>query len=704
MTRHYDPGTAAPEAPSSASSERPATTPAPIANDDLCDLTWVADPRLSPDGKWIAFTRVWVDKEADAYRTRIQIIEREGGEPRDLTSGVLDSQPRWSPDGKFLAFVRGEEGKDKDAQIFVLPMAGGEGRKLTTLKGGASDPAWSPDGKRIAFRSGHNPALDTEEKPKPKNEPCRVVTRPVFRWDNAGFMDFAHQKHVWVVDAAGGAPRQITTGKKFEEDQLRWWPDGKWLMFVSDRRAEPWFGGEHSDLWAVSPDLPQPTEGENLKKVTEFDGPVRAWTPGPEGRIVMIGFFQPAKPRSYDRPSLLLAEGTWPARPRDVGASHDFDFGEAISSDQHPPRGGGETPLAFADGGRSVITVVGKHGAAQLVRVKLDSGTVEPLTDARREVLHGTATPDGSRWAITIDDAASPLELASFDLASGAFARLHDSNAPLRGSRRMSEVEEFWYDSFDGRKIQGWIVKPPDFDAKKQYPLILEIHGGPHTAYGQAFYHEFHAFAALGFVVLYTNPRGSTTYGQEFGNIIQYKYPGDDYHDLMAGVDALIARGYVDETRMGVTGGSGGGLLTNWVITRTKRFKAAVTQRCVADWASMWYSSDFTLFEENWFEKPPFEDPKPYLERSPVTFAKQIETPLMVIHSEDDWRTPIGQGEAMARALQQQRKTVVTVRFPGEGHELSRSGAPSRRVQRLQHISQWFQRYLLGKTFPEYET
>ncbi|MGH7742734.1 MAG: hypothetical protein ACRENS_12025, partial [Candidatus Eiseniibacteriota bacterium] len=504
MSRHFDPGAAAPAPPAQGSAKRPAETAALITHDDIFELTWIADPRISPDGRSIAFTRVWVDREADAYRTRIQIVDSSGGTPRDLTSGVLDSQPRWSPDGRFLAFVRGEEGKDKDAHIFILPMNGGESRKLTSLKGGASDPAWSPDGRRIAFRSGHNPALDAEEKPKPKNAPCRVVTRPVFRWDNAGYSDFDHLKHVWVVDAEGGSPRQLTTGNRFEEDQLRFSPDGKWLMFVSDRREEPWFGGEHSDLWAVSPDLAEGTDGQAMRRVTEFSGPVRAWTMNAEGKLAIIGYFQPEKPRSYDRPSLLYAEGAWPMKPRDAGAAHDFDFGEAISSDQHPPRGGGETPLAFGDGGKSVITVVGKHGAAQLVRVKLDSGTVEPLTEAKREVLHGTATADGTRWAVTVGDAGTLLELASLDLASGALTRLHDSNAAWNAARRKSAVEEIWYDSFDGRKIQGWIVKPPDFDAKKKYPLILEIHGGPHTAYGQSFYHEFHAFAAMGFVILYT--------------------------------------------------------------------------------------------------------------------------------------------------------------------------------------------------------
>jgi dipeptidyl aminopeptidase/acylaminoacyl peptidase len=672
--------------------------------DDLLALRWIADPRISPDGTRIAFTLVWVDREADAYRTRIQIVDAAGGAPRDFTAGSFDSQPRWSPDGRFLAFVRGEEGKDKDAHLFVLPMSGGEARALTSLKRGASDPEWSPDGKRIAFRSGHNPAIDVEPRQKPKNEACRVVTRPVFRWDNATFTDFDHLKHVWVVNAEGGTPRQITTGRRFEEDQLRWSPDGRWLMFVSDRRAEPWFGGEHSDLWAVSPDLETPTDGEALKKVVDFTGPVRHWVMDQASRIAIIGFVQPANFRSYDRPSLLFAEGAWPARVRDVGAAYDFDFGESISSDQHPPRGGGETPLAFADGGKSVLTVVGRRGASQLTRVHLADARIEPLTDDKHEVQNGAATADGARWAITMGDASTPLELFAFDATAKTPRRVCGVNDELLAQAAKTAVEEIEYASFDGRRIQGWIVRPPGFDPKKKYPLILEIHGGPHTAYGQSFYHEFHMLAEAGYVVLFTNPRGSTTYGQEFGNVIQYKYPGDDYLDLMAGVDAVIARGSIDESRMGVTGGSGGGLLTNWVIVKTRRFAAAVTQRCVSDWSSMYYSCDFTLFTPSWFRKPPFEDAKEYADRSPVTYAAEIQTPLMVIHSDDDWRTPIGQGEAMFRALLQQRKSAVMVRFPAEGHELSRSGMPSRRLQRLEHIRKWFDKHLLGAKIPDYDT
>ena len=268
----------------------------------------------------------------------------------------------------------------------------------------------------------------------------------------------------------------------------------------------------------------------------------------------------------------------------------------------------------------------------------------------------------------------------------------------------MNEPEEIWYTSFDGRKIQGWILKPPAFDATKKYPFILQIHGGPHSAYGNTFTHEFQWMAAKGYVVLYTNPRGSSNYGQDFGNIIQYNYPGDDYKDLMAGVDEVLKKGYVDETRLGVTGGSGGGLLTNWVVTQTSRFKAAVSQRDISDWANFWYTADFTLFTPTWFRKAPFEDPADYARRSPITHVAKIQTPLMFILGDEDWRTPpAAGGEDLFRALKYLKRPTVMVRFPGESHELSRSGRPWHRVERLQHIVGWFDKWLLGKEIATYE-
>ena len=262
----------------------------------------------------------------------------------------------------------------------------------------------------------------------------------------------------------------------------------------------------------------------------------------------------------------------------------------------------------------------------------------------------------------------------------------------------MNEPEEIWYTSFDGRKIQGWILKPPAFDATKKYPFILQIHGGPHSAYGNTFTHEFQWMAAKGYVVLYTNPRGSSNYGQDFGNIIQYNYPGDDYKDLMAGVDEVLKKGYIDETRLGVTGGSGGGLLTNWVVTQTTRFKAAVSQRDISDWSNFWYTADFTLFTPTWFRKAPFEDPADFARRSPITYVAKIQTPLMFILGDEDWRTPpAAGGEDLFRALKYLKRPTVMVRFPGESHELSRSGRPWHRVERLQHIVGWFDKWLLGK-------
>jgi dipeptidyl aminopeptidase/acylaminoacyl peptidase len=316
------------------------------------------------------------------------------------------------------------------------------------------------------------------------------------------------------------------------------------------------------------------------------------------------------------------------------------------------------------------------------------------------------ASNDGGMVALTVSSFTNIGDLFIADGKQSTNASLRQvthMNDELFATLDLSAPEEIWYDSFDGKKIQGWIVKPPAFDASRKYPLILEIHGGPHLPYGNTFMHEFLWMAAKGYVVLYTNPRGSTSYGQDFGNLIQFHYPGDDYKDLMAGVDAVIAKGYIDDKRLGVTGGSGGGVLTNWIITQTPRFAAAVSQRSIADWYGFWFTTDFWLSQPQWFKAAPWEDPADFAARSPITHIANVTTPLMLVEGDADMRTPPADGgEIMFRALKYMKKPVVMVRFPGETHELSRSGAPRHRVERLQHIVGWFDQYLQGQKTDTY--
>jgi len=674
-----------------------------MLEEDLLRFRWVADPRISPDGSRIAFTLVSVDQEADEYRTHLWLVDVPVGEaapeaPRQVTFGGRDSQPRWSPDGRTLAFVRKAAGED-DAQIHLLPLQGGEPRKLTTLKSGASSPAWSPDGARIVFTSGHNAALDTPDSKKPKHEPARVVTRPEWRWNNEGFTDWEHLDHVWIVDVATGAARALTQGTRFRESAPRFSRDGRHVLYLTDRREQPWFArpAEHTQIRALPADLASPTDGADATLVADITGPIAAFVEGEGGRFAAIGGTRGEVVNSYDQNDLLLLEGAWPIRTaRVLTAGADLAVGEGINSDQHPPRGGGEPPLGFtADGG--VVFSYASRGAAPLARMDVGTGMLDALSGRDHEVIAGSVSADGRRAAVTFGSLRSAGELCVVDLATRSRTTLFDPNAELLAAAGLGEVEELNWTMPDGVAVQGWVVKPRDFDPSRKYPLIVEIHGGPHTAYGVGFFHEFRVLAASGNLVLYTNPRGSTSYGHAFANGLQYRMPTTEHEDVLAGVDLLIARGCVDESRLGVTGGSYGGLLTNWIIAHTHRFKAAVTQRCVADWNNMWSSCDFAMFTPFWFRGAPWEHPDDFAQRSPVSLIERIETPLMVIHSEEDWRTPIAQGEAMFRGLLYRRKPVVMVRFPGENHELSRSGMPSRRVQNQQHIRRWFDHWLHDK-------
>ena len=682
-----------------------------ISEQDLMKFVWVSDPQISPDGSQVAFVRVDVNEKADTYDTALWIVETDGqGEARRLTGGARDTSPRWSPKGDQLAFIRvaEQDGRPQPAQIYVMSMQGGEGRAITTIPRGAGNPMWSPDGKSIAFSSTAKPdelesQPEEKDKEKPRQSDVRVITRAVYRANGVadfGFIDPDRPSHVWVVDvpAMGTTPtkpRRVTSGE-FAANNHLWSADGKQIYFVADRRAEPYYLPADSDLYAV------PSGGGEPTRIASIDGNIGPYSVAPEGRrIAFIGTLRGSPERSYSQSDLWILDSPGGV-PRNLTEKFDFDIGGGVGGDQRAPRGSHPAAPAWDAEGHSVITRVGHHGNAYLLAFDANNGreiTAGSDRPRNEDVMSYTATPDRSRVAMVISNNTSVGDLYVADGKTGASPRrLTTFNDPLFSQLAMNEPEEIWYESFDKQRIQAWILKPPSFDASKKYPLIVQIHGGPHAAYGNTFTHEFQWMAAKGYVVLYTNPRGSSNYGQEFGNIIQFAYPGDDYKDIMAGVDEVLKKGYIDQSRMGVTGGSGGGLLTNWTVTQTNRFKAAVSQRDISDWANFWYTADFTLFRQTWFRKPPFQDPQDFARRSPITHVEKIQTPLLFILGDEDWRTPPSAGgEDLFRALKYLRRETAMVRFPDENHELSRSGKPWHRVERLQHIVGWFDRFLLGK-------
>jgi dipeptidyl aminopeptidase/acylaminoacyl peptidase len=671
---------------------------APITEQDLLSLRWIADPRISPDGRQVAYVLVTVNQKEDRYETSLWLVGTDSGAvPRRLTDGPQDLAPRWSPASDAIAFLRAAE--RQPAQLWLLPMSGGEPRQLTRLGRGASPAAWSPDGRALAFASTTAPG-DSADSAAKKSD-VRVITRAEYRANGGGFLDPGHPSHIWRLDLrtpagdSAAQPRKLTEGP-FDENDPLWGRDGSSIYFASDRVVEPYYVAPDADLYAV------PAAGGTPTRVIDISGTVAQAAPASDGaRWAFVGALNPPRVPSYLQSEVFLFDD---GRAASLTDGYDYEIGNDLATDQHPPRGGGGSPVVWAADGRSLIVSTTEEGRCNLVRIEIATRRVTPLTTGDHEVVGYSATLDGSRLAVTIGDPTHPAELYLLEAGTGRLTRLTHENDTLVAGRRLSQPETIWYRSFDGRRIEAWVLKPPGFTAGTRYPLILNIHGGPHSAYGYSFFHELQLMAARGYVVLAPNPRGSTSYGREFANIIQYRYPGDDYRDLMAGVDELVRRGYADERRLGVTGGSGGGLLTNWIITRTGRFHAAVSQRSIADWSTFWYTADFALFRPFWFRNAPFRDPEEFEKRSPISYVDRVHTPLMLIEGEDDLRTPpAAGGEMMFRALKALRRPVVMVTFPGENHELSRAGKPSHRLERLRHILNWFDKYLRGKPITLYD-
>jgi len=716
-----------------------------ITEKDLFNFVWIGDVQVSPDGSRVAFVRVTVNEKKEGYNTSIWTVPTTGKEePHRLTSGERDSSPRWSPDGKYLVFIRMTEkdGKPESPQLFMLSMAGGDAFPFTTLPKGAGDPKWSPDGKMIAFSNTANPEdLAKQEKKKRKDEELKqaalaetppsagqnkekqkagdatakqretetehesdihVVTRAVYRQDSEGYLDSKRPQHIWVVQAPRAAdekvqPKQLTSGR-FDEDSATWSKDGTQIYFGSLHLDEPYYEKPRTEVYSVAVSGGEPT------RITTIDMDTGGLALSPDGKqVAFIG--SAADPvNSYAQPDLWVMDLAKEAKPRNLTAGFDWDVGASVFGDNGAPRAsGGNIPIWSADG-RSIIENFAREGQTNLGSFDVATGSLTEITKGNQAIVRFRGAPDTSRLVYHLSTPTRIGDLFWLDRVSGEARQLTHVNDELFGQLNLTEPEEIHYKSFDGKIIHAWLQKPPGFDPHKKYPLILNIHGGPHAAYGFIFAHEFQWMAAKGYVVLYPNPRGSTSYGQEFGNMIQFHYPGDDYKDLMAGVDETIHRGYIDAKTLGVTGGSGGGLLTNWVVGHTDRFAAAVSQRDIASWTDWWYTADFTLFQPTWFKAPPFQDPEDFKARSPITYVNQVTTPMMFILGEADARTPPSAGgEQMFRALKFRKIPAVMVKFPNETHELSRSGGPWHRVERLEHIVGWFDRWLRGMAKPEYD-
>jgi dipeptidyl aminopeptidase/acylaminoacyl peptidase len=657
----------------------PESPPTAFEGRDLFALQQATDPQIRPDGGAVAYVRVGFEILTDRSRRSIWSIDLATGEESPLIAGAgTHGAPRWSPDGRRLAFISTVEGKRP--QLFVRWMESGAVAQLAELTAAPNDLAWSADGRWIAFTMfapDEKPKLG-EAPPKPEGAewapPLQVISDITYRADGAGPLEPGYT-HVYVVPASGGAPRQLTFGAFNESGPISWTPDGRHLL-VSGNRHPDW--------------RRQPLESE-IYEVALADGTIRALTArrgpdaeplvSPDGRaIAFLGFED--RMLSYQNARLQVMD-------RDGGAARSLTDALDRTIDQ----------ARWAADGRSLIVRYDDRGITRLARVTLD-GRLAPVAQG----LSGAALDrpytggafsvarDGT-VALTLGSPQRPSEIAV--VRDGRVRQLTRLNEQLEG-KRLGEVRPLPVtSSFDGRPIDAWIVTPPDYDPAKRYPLILEIHGGPFAAYGPIFATDLQLYAAAGYAVLYANPRGSTSYGEEFAQFIHHRYPSEDYDDLISAVDAAIAAGVADPENLFVTGGSGGGVLTAWIVGKTDRFRAAATQKPVINWTSTALTTDiYTFMPKYWFEKLPWEDPEAYWKVSPLSLVGNVKTPTLVVVGDQDLRTPVADSEQYYQALQLRGVPTALVKVPGASHS-GLTARPSQSAAKASAILAWFERYRL---------
>lgn len=677
-----------------AAAESPLAAAESMTPASLNALRVVEDVEISPDGSRIVYELTRIAVAQDKYERDLWLIEGDN-EPRPfVTAAGDDSRPRWSPDGKRLAFVSTRQGRP---QVFVLEMSGGEAWRLTDEPTGVSAFAWAPDGSRIAYLAG--PALPgkpaKKETAAPGADPAvlagkraLVTDRLFFRMDGVpGFLPQGRSQ-LFVIEARSKNPSRVgpLTDGRSQPSEPAWSPDGKWLFFSAiptTWEAEVEFDSELYRVRADGRSEPEPITahpGSDEPPIVARSSGLMAWTGHDAGNPHMSAYTS----RLY----VMRSDGT---DRRVLTGNFDRNVGEVQGTDAAWLHGLGQR-VAFTPNGKELLFLSADNGLTRLYRIDANGGEAREVSNVMRGDLREISVADNGALATIFGSPTQPFEVWTSQGPGKPWRqRTNHALAELPGVK-LAAYEELEATSFDGQRIQGWLIKPPQFDASRKYPLILYIHGGPHAMYGENFYHEFQVLANAGYVVLISNPRGSTGYGQAFANSVQYTHPGDDaYRDLMAVVDAALERGFIDERRLGIAGGSGGGTLTAWTVGRTERFAAALVERPATNFYSFVPGADVGIyFVPHWFRDFPWRDPQDYLARSPISLVDNVTTPVLVIHSIEDYRTTVDQGVQYYSALKMLGKPARLALFPLSSHSLSRNGTPSQRVQRLEIILQWF--------------
>ena len=645
---------------------------------DIFNLQWVEDPQIRPDGRAIAYVRMSYDIMSDRPTSTLWLMDLDTGVPTPIASGPGSHvSPRWSPDGKRLAYVSSSEGGHP--QLFVRWMQTGQSARITDLTEPPNGLAWSPDGRSLAFIM-----LIPEEKPKlgtppqkPEGatwaEPLTVITDVAYRADGAGYLTPGYS-HAFVVPADGGSPRQLTFGAFNEEGPISWTPDSRSLLL----------SGNRNDNWRLDPVTSQiyrvSVADATLTALTNRTGPFRSPKVSPDGsKIAYLGFED--RQLGYQNARVYVMD-------RDGQNSHSItdDLDRTVET------------LDWAADGRSLYIGYVDKAVTKVARLSLN-GHLEPVAaglaggELDRPYTGGEfSVAANGAVAYTGGDPTHPADLTV--VRGGRVTRLTQLNDNLFSYKKLGEVRPLPVSSsFDKRSIDAWLVLPPDFTSGKKYPLILEIHGGPFASYGPVFSTDDQLYAAAGYVVVYANPRGSTSYGEEFANFINHDYPSHDYDDLMSAVDTAVATGYVNPDELFVTGGSGGGVLTAWIVGKTHRFRAAATQKPVINWASFSLTTDIvTYVPKYWFGKLPWEDPQSYWQHSPLSLVGNVTTPTLVVVGDQDFRTPVSDSEQYYEALKLHGVPTALVKVPGASHG-GLAARPSQSAAKASAILDWYQRY-----------